>query len=111
MQSLGFDNIQIVNQRGQRSGVGDRVNHHRFGASADRNFLLGQTPWWKAGGYANRLRKDRLTSEALCQVLQSCCDVDRVTECREHHVIAVADVADDDLAAMNADTEADRLMQ
>ena len=37
---LGRDDTQIVNQRGQRPGAGDRVNRHRFGASADQSGKL-----------------------------------------------------------------------
>src|SRR5882724_5692101 len=89
----------------------NRADNHRLGASADRDFLLGQTVGRKAGGDSNFLRQDRFACEALCHVLQSCCDIDRVSECCEYHVIAVADIADDDFAAMDADAKADRLAQ
>ena len=32
-------NIHVVNQHGQRLRVSDGADDHRFGASADRNFL------------------------------------------------------------------------
>src|SRR6202011_2872068 len=77
----------------------------------DRDFALGQSIGRKPGGNTYLFRDDRFTSEALGHVLQPCRDIDRVTERGEHHVVAVADVADDHFAAMNADAETDRLAQ
>ena len=50
-----------------------------------------------------------LQLSALGHVLQPRRDVDRVAERREYGVTAKADVADDDLAAMDADAVLDRL--
>src|SRR5947207_10534777 len=43
---------------------------------------------------------DRFAAQALGHVLQSCRDIDGVAKCGEHHVVAIADVADDHFAAM-----------
>jgi len=47
----------------------------------------------------------------LGHVLQARCDVDRIAQRGEHGMIAEADVADDDFAAVNADSELHRLLQ
>ena len=50
---LSRDNIHIANQRGQCLRTLDSADNHRFAASADRDFLLGQTIGWKTGRYAH----------------------------------------------------------
>ena len=60
---------------------------------------------------ANFVRQHDLAFQRLCHVLQSRSDIDRVSQRGEDDMIAVADVADDHFAAMNADPEPDRLAQ
>jgi hypothetical protein len=50
---LSRDNIHIAYQRRQCLRTLDSADNHRFGASADRDFLPGQTIGRKAGGNAN----------------------------------------------------------
>src|ERR1700704_156093 len=89
----------------------DSTDDHRFAASSDRDLLLRQGGGRYSRSDAYLFRDDRFACEALGHVLQPCRDVDRVAERGEHHVIAIADVADDHFAAMNADAEADRFAQ
>ena len=49
--------------------------------------------------------------QCLRHVLKTGRDVDGVAKRGEHRVVAKADVADDDLAAVDADAELDRLLQ
>ena len=56
-------------------------------------------------------RDDDGTIMRLRHVLKPGRDVNGVSECGEHRMIAKTDVADDDLAAVNADAELDRLVQ
>ena len=89
----------------------DGTHPHRLGAAADFGFLGGESVGADSGGGAHFVRQQRLAAECLGHVLQPGGDVDGVAERGEYHVIAVADLADDDLAAVDADAEADRFGQ
>lgn len=100
-----------ADDRRQRPRIRRGAHHHRLVASADLDLLLRQGIGSQTGGDANLVGDDGLARQRLGHVLQPCRDIDGVAERREHHVVAVADVADDHLAAVNADAEADRLVQ
>ena len=89
--------------------------YHRAVARFLRKDALHAVPWQRIVGNARRrahvVREDDLAAEAFGHVLQPRRDVNGVAECGEHHVVAVADIADNDLAAVNADPESDRLAQ
>src|ERR1700733_6415713 len=101
--------LLVVNERRQSIGLGDDAHTHRSRATADFNVLPRQRIVGNARSRAHAFREDDLAAEAFGHVLQPRRDVDGVAECGEHHVVAVADIADDDLAAVNADPESDRL--
>ena len=101
----------FVDQRQQHSCILDSTHDHRLVASADCDFLLRQGVGINSRGGANFIRDDGLACQALGHVLQPGRNIDGIAECGEHHVIAVADVADDHFAAIDADAEAKRLAQ
>src|ERR1700722_10552362 len=103
--------LLVVNERRQSIGLGDDAHAHRFRAATDFNVLPRQRIVSNARRRAHVVREDDLAAQAFGHVLQSRRDVNSVAECGEHHVVAVADVADNDLAAVNADPESDRLAQ
>jgi hypothetical protein len=51
---------------------------------------------------------DNFAVEGFAQVLQSGCDIDRIAKRDEYRVAAEADVADDDVASIDADAVFDR---
>ena len=110
-QLSGCNHIHVVNQCGQRRCAADRADHHRLTAPADRDLVLRQGVGRKPCGSVNFLRDDHLAGEALRHVLQPRRDIDRVAERGEDHVVAVSNVADNHLAAVDADAEADRFAQ
>ena len=106
---LRRDAFAAIDERRQLPGVRDDTHGHGFVAAADRDLLLWQRIVGKAGGAADFLRDDRFAGQCLGHVLEPGRDVDGIAQRREDDVIAIADVTDDDLAAMDADAEADRL--
>src|SRR5262249_13552734 len=83
----------------------------RIAAPANRDLARGQRVGGEARARADVLRDQRLAIELLGQVLEPRRDVDGIAERGEHDVVLVADVADDDLAPVDADAEADGLAE
>ena len=100
-----------LNKRNKRLCIGRRSHSDLFGAAADLDLLDRQRIRGQVRRHPDAVGNDRLAGQALGHVLQPGGDVDGIAKRRKHHVIPIADFADDHLAAMDPDAEADRLAQ
>src|SRR3954451_9437962 len=101
----------VFDQSREAARVFHGQDHHWLRPAADFDVMRRQGVGGQSRGLANFFRQDDFAGQTLRHVLQPRRDIARVAQRGEYHVVALADIADDDFTGVNPDAEADRLAE
>ena len=89
--------------------IADDTHPDRRVAAAHAQLAMRERVERHARGLADGVRHDRLTAEFLGELLQPRRDMDAVADRGQKKAVAIAQFAEDHVAGMDADADADRL--